>query len=228
MTDQQTPAANSGAATARAALVALGILIGSLGSAGLGFWHRNYEPGEPIPYGTFSRIHGAWWAWHLFGGLANTLMAVSVAIGVCMLARHRGAVWATIGAAATVLGGMFFGAGVAAEGAAMGYAGDAHALPPQAGAALLKYINEEPGRYVVAILPGLILSSLGLLLISLALWISRSVPQWVPIALFAGTVLDFFAPISIGWIAGLPQVVGVLAIGWYVWARRGRGEPSVS
>jgi hypothetical protein len=215
----------AGSATARSALIALGVVIGSLGSAGLGFWHRNYEPGELIPYATFTRIHETWWAWHLFGGLANTLMAVSLAVAVCVLAPRRGAVWATVGAAATLLGGLFFGAGVAAEGASMGYAGDPHAVPRQAGAALLKYVNDHPERYVAAILPGLILSTVGLLLISVALWRARSVPLWVPIALFAGTVLDFAAPISVGWIAALPQVVGVIAIGWYVWARRGLDGP---
>lgn len=219
MTNQQ--ALPSRSATARSALVTLGVIVGGLGSAGLGFWHRNYEPGKPIAYATFTRIHEAWWAWHLFGGLANTLMAVAVAIAVCILAPQRGAVWATVGAAATVLGGLFFGAGVAAEGAAMGYAGDPQALPRRAGAALLTYINDHPERYVAAILPGLILSTLGLLLISVALWRARSVPRWVPLALVVGTVLDFTAPISIGWVAGLPQVVGVIAIGWYVWVRRG-------
>lgn len=205
---------------ARSALVALGVVVGTAGATGLGFWHRNYEPGVAIPYATFSRIHEAWWAWHMFGGLANTLMAVTAAIAVCMLAPRRGAAWATVGATAILLGGLFFGAGVAAEGAAMGYAGDPHALPRQAGAALLKHINEHPERYVAAIIPGLILSTLGLLLISVALWRAETVPRWVPIALLAGTVLDFFAPMSIGWIPGLLQAVATLAIAWYVWARR--------
>jgi hypothetical protein len=73
---------------------------------------------------------------------------------------------------------------------------------------------------VSALIPGFILSTLGLLLISVALWRARSVPRWVPVALFAGTVLDFFAPPGVGWLAELPQVVGAIAIGWYVWARR--------
>jgi hypothetical protein len=219
MTNQQT--LPTGSATARSALVALGLVVGSLGSAGLGFWHRNYEPGKAIPYATFSRIHEAWWAWHLFGGLANTLLAVTLAIAVCVLAPRRGAVWATVGAAATLLGGLFFGAGVAAEGAAMGYAGDPRALPRQAGAALLKHINDHPERYVAAIIPGLILSTLGLLVISVALWRAGTVGRWVPITLLAGTVLDFFAPMKIGWVPGLLQSVAIIAIGWYVWARRG-------
>lgn len=206
---------------ARSRLVAAGVVVGSVGSAGLGFWHRNYEPGQAIPYDKFVPIHQSWWAWHLFGGLANSLMAVTLAIGVCILAPRRGAVWATLGAGAILLGGLFFGAGVAAEGAAMGYAGDPRALPGQAGAALLAYVNGHPDRYVVAIIPGLILSSLGLLLISVALWKARSVPSWVPIALFIGTVLDFAAPISVGWVASLPQAIAVIAIGWFVWARQG-------
>lgn len=210
------PTPRSSASAASSALVALGLVVGSLGSAGLGFWHRNYEPGTPIPYATFSPIHEAWWAWHLFGGLANTLMCVTLAVAACVLAPGRGRVWAAIGAAATVLGGLLFGAGVAAEGAAMGYAGNPRALPQEAGAALLRYMNEHPESYVVPILPGLILSTLGFLLIAMALWRARTVPGWIPAALFAGTVLGFAAPISVGWIAGLPQLVACLAIAWCV------------
>lgn len=213
-----------GQSRARSALIALGLLVGSVGSAGLGFWHRNYDPDKAIPYDDFSRIHDSWWAWHMFGGLANTLMMVALAIAACVLARRRGAVWATAGAATTLLGGLLFGAAVAAEGAAMGYAGDPDALTPQAGGALLEYINEHPELYVAPIIPGLVLSTLGPILISVALWRARSVPSWIPILLFVGTIAGLFAPMQIGWIAGIPASVATIAIGWYVWANRSPPE----
>lgn len=209
---------------ARSALIAIGLLVGSVGSAGLGFWHRNYDPDKAIPYDDFSRIHESWWAWHMFGGLANTLMMVTLAIAGCVLAQTRGAVWATVGAAATLLGGLLFGAAVAAEGTAMGYAGDPDALPRQAGAALLTYINEHPDMYVAPIIPGLVLSTLGPILISVALWRASTVPLWIPTVLFAGTVAGFFAPMQIGWITGIPAAVATIAIGWYVWSSRSESE----
>jgi hypothetical protein len=213
-----------GQSRARSALIAIGLLVGSAGSVGLGFWHRNYDPDKAIPYDDFSPIHESWWAWHMFGGLANTLMMVALAIAACVLAQRRGAVWANVGAATTLLGGLLFGAAVAAEGAAMGYAGDPDALPRQAGAALLRYINDHPEMYVVPIIPGLVLSTLGPILISVALWRARSVPSWIPIALFAGTVAGFFAPMKIGWIAGIPAAVATIAIGWYVWSNQSKAE----
>ena len=198
-------------------MIAIGLVVGSLGSAGLGFWHRDYDPGKAIPYDDFSPIRESWWAWHMFGGLANTLMMVALAIAACMLAQRRGAAWANAGAAATLLGGLLFGAGVAAEGAAMGYAGNSEALPRQAGAALLSFINDHPQLYVAPLLPGLLLSTLGPMLISVALWRARSVPSWIPIALLVGTVAGFATPIQLGWIAGIPAAVATIAIGWYLW-----------
>jgi hypothetical protein len=209
---------------ARSGLIAIGLFVGSVGSAGLGYWHRNYDPDKAIPYGKFTGIHESWWAWHMFGGLSNTLMMVTLAIAACMLVQKRGAAWANIGAATTLLGGLLFGAAVAAEGAAMGYAGNPAALSRQAGATLLSYINHHPEMYVAPIIPGLVLSTLGPMFISLALWIARSVPSWIPIALFVGTVAGFFAPMQIGWIIGIPASVASIAIGWHVWSDPGGSE----
>jgi hypothetical protein len=215
----------------RSALIASGLVVGSIGSFGLGFWHRDYDPGKAIPYDEFSTIHESWWAWHMFGGLANTLMMVALAIAACVLAQRRGAAWANVGAAATLLGGLLFGAGVAAEGAAMGYAGNPEALPRQAGAALLRYIDQHPDMYVAPLLPGLLLSTLGPMLISVALWRARSVPSWIPLALLLGTVAGFAAPMQIGWIVGIPAAVASIAIGWHVWKASETaeaGEPQAS
>lgn len=208
----------------RAALVAIGLVAGALGSAGLGFWHRHYEPGAPIPYAEFSPIHHGWWAWHMFGGLANTIMTISLAIATCMLVQKRGAMWATIGAVMTLLGGVLFGAGVAAEGAAMGYAGDPAGLPQRSGQLLLTYINDHPQMYVAPILPGVILSTLGPVLISIALIRARSIPVWVPIALLVGTAWDFAAPIRTGWVAAIPVVAAAIAISWFLWRDASRTQ----
>ena len=57
-------------------------------------------------------------------------------------------------------------------------------------------------------------------MISVALWRAGTVARWIPLTLFAATVLDFFAPMKIGWVPGLLQAVATIAIGWYIWASR--------
>jgi len=160
----------------------------------------------------------------MFGGLANTIMTISLAIATCVLVQKRGSVWATVGAASTLLGGLLFGAGVAAEGAAMGYAGDPAALSPQAGQALLTYINHHPQFYVASIAPGYMLSTLGAVVISVALIRARSVPLWIPLALLVGTAADFAAPIQFGWIAAVPLVLAFVGMGWFVWVGAGESD----
>jgi hypothetical protein len=162
-------------------------------------------------------MHHAWWAWHMFGGLANTLMTVSLAIAVCVLVQKRGAMWANAGAVMTLLGGLLFGAGVAAEGASMGYAGDPAALSRRSGQMLLTYMNHHPQMYVAPILPGLILSTVGPVLMCIALIRARSIPVWIPLALLVGTAWDFAAPIQAGWIAAVPTIAAAIGISWFLW-----------
>ncbi|MGH3739371.1 MAG: hypothetical protein ACRDT6_27785 [Micromonosporaceae bacterium] len=166
----------------------------------------------PIPYQKFLLIAEAWWAWHMLGGLANTLALFGVAVATCLLAPVRGAVWATVGATLTAVGGAAFGAGLAAEAASYAYAADLHSEE------LLTHVTEHPERYVTVILPGLALMTLGAIVISVALWRARTVPLWVPITLLAGTVLPLVTPWSTaGSVIGLAATVATVAIGWYAW-----------
>lgn len=146
----------------------------------------------------------------------------ALGVAVCLLARSRGAAWALTGATTVVLGAAAFGAGIAGEGVSYAYATDPAAVPASAGGPLLAYMGEHPERYVVGILPGLALLTVGTILLSVALLRARAVPLPIPITLVAGTVFGLAVPFGIvGFaVSTLTVTVPMLAIGWY--AARGR------
>jgi hypothetical protein len=208
----------SPASPARARLVAAVLVLGAFASSAFGIWHP--APGVRDGFGSdvIAPIRTSWWAWHLFGGLGVAAAAIAVALAVCLLVPTRGATWATLGALLTALGGLAFYGGVAAEGVLGTYATDPEALPAQSGTTLLAFVDDNFEPIGVVLIPGLVLLTLGPLLLAVALWRARSVPRWLPVAFALTSVAGF--PLSTGVLAGVAKsafAATLAAIAWCLW-----------
>lgn len=212
--------AGTSVARLRAALVAVAVAAGGVSETAFIAWHGSYDPMDfPIAYDTFVPIRDAWLNTHYYLGIGMAVFMVGLAVAACMLTPARGAVWTTVGAAMTVLAGIVHLAGTAGEGVAMAYAADPAALPPAQGDVLLRFIFENDGRFVYGILAGILLMTLGGVLIGVGLARAHTVPRWVPYTLITSTLLLPVLPIAYGWLpSGVTTVVSVV-IAWFAWRR---------
>jgi hypothetical protein len=197
------------------------LVLATIAERALTLWHPDFPADDTFDYDVVTKIRDPWWAFHFFGGIAVVMQAVAFAVAVCLLARSRGASWALAGSTTYVLGAAAFGVGIASEGVAFAYAADPAAIPAAQGAQLLTFMGEHADRYVVGILAGLALTSLGAIALCIALLRARAVHWVIPAVLLVGTVaavgLDFGVVAFL--ISTVTITIPMLAIGWYA-ARR--------
>lgn len=209
------------AARLRAGLVALAVAAGGVSETLFLAWHGPYDPQDfPIDYDAFVPIRDAWLNTHYYGGIGIAVFMIGLAVAACMLTPARGAIWTTVGAAMITLGGIAHLAGIAGEGVAMGYAADPAAVPQAQGAELLRYIFEHDGRFFVGIGVGLLLMTLGGILIGVGLVRARTVPLWVPLTLIASTIAMPIMPFQYVWLASAITALISIVIAWYAWRTR--------
>lgn len=223
MTTTTDPTATSVAAPVRGMpartavrLTFVGLVLGTIGDRVLGLWHPEPDDGDQFSYGLVSGMRDTWWAMHFFGGMTVSLGAVTFSALVLVLVRARGLRWATAGAVLLTLGGLFFAAGLAGEGVVDVTAADPAALPRATGAGLLDHVESNPERYLVGILPGLALSTLGVLLLAVALWRSGRVGRFWPVLLAVGVVTSAAAPFGlVAWaLSTVSLTAATLVVGW--------------
>lgn len=204
---------------ARVVIVVIALVLGTIGSAGLGLWHPAPDTADDLwSYGLVAGIRDLWWAWHVFGGLATAIVAVALGVAVCLLAPVRGSVWANLGAVLTALGGLCFFGGVAGEGILGAYVTDPDALPVEAGTAFWTHFSDNFAPIGAILIPGFLLLTIGPLLLAVALWRAKSVPRWLPIAMALSNVATFFIPFGV--LADVLNVIffgAVVATAWYLW-----------
>jgi hypothetical protein len=203
------------AAWGRTALVVL--VLATIAERALTLWHPDVPADGTFDYDVVAPMRETWWAFHFFGGVAVVMQSVSFVAAVCLLTRSRSVSWALAGATAYVLGAAAFGAGIAAEGVAFAYATDPAAISSPQGAQLLTFMGEQAGRYVVGILAGLVLVSLGTVALCIALLRTRAVPWIIPLVLLAGTVANVVLPFGFPafLISTATITAPMVAIGWY-------------
>ena len=204
----------SGRTAVRLAFV--GLVIGTIGDRVLGFWHPEPDSAGAFSYRFVSGMRDTWWGMHFFGSMAVSLEAVTFAALVLVLIRDRGVRWAATGAALLTIGGLFFAAGLAGEGVVDATAVDPTALPPATGARLLAHVEDNPERYLVGILPGLALTTLGIVVIAVALWRSGLMARRWPVLLVVGVASSSAAPFGIigAAISTVSLTVATLVVGW--------------
>ena len=121
------------------------------------------------------------------------------------------------GATTYVLGVTAFGVGIAAGGRGLAYAADPDAVLQAQGAPLLAYMGEHADRYVVGVLAGLVLTSVGAIALCIALLRARTVHWIIPIVLLAGILANLVLPFGVVGllISTAATTIPMLAIGWY-------------
>lgn len=173
----------------RTVLVGGGLLISALAVAGLLLWLPWGERND-FGYDSIAPIRDTAWLGIALDGFAFGLLAITASLATCMLAPARGRRWAEVGAVVTIVGGLAFAMGAFARGAVSWFASDP-ALGADTGRTLLALIEGEPGRLLLVAMAGFLLVTVGMLVLAVAWWRSRSVPRWLPIALAALTVAQF-------------------------------------
>ena len=177
----------------RTTLVASGLALGAIGVASVLLWHP-WPTRDRFGYGDIAPIRDAMWQAIVIDAIAFCVMALTLSIVVCGLARTRGAVLATIGAVITTLGGIAFAMGEFGFVAVAWYATEPDAVSVAEGTELLAYSVDHPEHGMVVQMAGFLLFTVGSLLLVIALIRARSVPLWLPIA-FIVLVVAQFAPV---------------------------------
>jgi hypothetical protein len=131
------------------------------------------------------------WTGIVIDAFAFAVLGVALSLVVCMLARSRGAAWATVGAVVTSLGGIAFAMGAFGFASLAWYATDTTAIPVESGTEFLKYAVDNPQHGMVLQMAGFLLFTVGSILLVVALIRSRSVPVWLPIAFLVLVVAQF-------------------------------------
>ena len=131
------------------------------------------------------------WGAILIDALAFAVVGISLSIVVCGLARARGAVWATVGAVVTTLGGIALAMGEFGFAALSWYATDTDAVSVTEGTKLLDYSVDHPEHGMVVQMAGFLLFTVGSILLLVALMRARSVPLWLPIVALVLIVAQF-------------------------------------
>lgn len=199
----------------RAAVLAGVILLAELVKFAFIVWHQPYEKGSSMPYADFVAIRDSWWAVHVMGAAALATAAIAVTAACCVLARTRGAGFATAGAALTAVGAPLLAIGIGGDGIAARLAATPDLVPPETGAKLLNYVLVDAGEVLLPLLVGLALYVVGTILAGVGLLRARVVPRWIPIALIIGTPLLAASPHAIEWLGTLPEMTAAIAVAYY-------------
>jgi hypothetical protein len=208
---------------ARTAIVALALAVGALGSALVTVW-QPWQERDQFGYAVLAPVRDGVWAGAIIEALATAVMGFALGVAVCRLVPRRGAVWATVGAVLTGLGGAAFCAGMAGFGILTWYATATGGLSAEAGTGLMAYVEQDRGHVAALQAGGFLALTLGTLLLMVALWRSRSVPRWVPVAYLVLTV-GIFAGLGGGRVLDVVQAVQVLTSGsvaWFLWRAASR------
>lgn len=185
---------------------------------------------RPIPaleFEQFAAVQAARdgvWLFGLVSGFGTAVAYVAYGLTVCLLAPARGSVFATLGALCTGLGGIAFAMGLFSSTTLTWYATGAEAQAGQDGASVFASFVASPAHAFAPQIGGFLLGTVGIILLSIALWRSRSLPRVVAVAPAVLAVLGFF--LDIAPLFDLSQallMVSLVVIGGYMCRAVGKG-----
>ena len=210
---------------ARITIVALALAAGAAAVITVLAW-KPWPGRDDFAYADLAPVRDAAWAGAVIDGIGFAVGGVALGLAVCLLAPSRGSVWATAGAVAGSLGGITFCGGIVSLGVLEWYA-TAPAIPAQAGTALLDQVSGDPTHLMAVQAIGFVLHSLGVLLLAVALWRSRSVPRWLPASVGLLTVAAFagFDGRALDLVEAA-RAVALILVAWYLW--RTTRQPAVT
>ena len=178
-----------GATRTLARALAVVTSLGALAVVAVLVW-RPWVDRNAFGYGDIAPRRNAIWAGSLIDGLGFALAAVGVGIAACWLAQGRGRGFAVPGALLMAVGGITFAMGSSAFAAA-GWMATSDVISEKAGRALLHSVGSEGSQVFVPAAVGFLVTTLGSLLIAVALLRARTIPTWIPISLIVLTLAQF-------------------------------------
>jgi hypothetical protein len=216
--------APAGTGRARAAIVSAFLALGAVVAAIVVLW-QPWGERDKLSYADLAPHADAAWLGTVVDGLAMAAIGVTLGLAVCRLAPARGYTLATIGAVVTGIGGVAFAGGMVAFGTLAWYATNTDAVPADDGAALMTYVESNPGHAIGLQMAGFLLYTIGALVLMGALWRARSVPRWLPIAYLVLTVALFVLDgVALNVVQSI-QTLSLVAVAYYAW-RAGHPEPT--
>ncbi len=212
----------------RATIVAVGLALGAAAVAVFFLW----SPGphrDDFNYASIAPTRQASLTGYFIDSIGFGVAAVGLSTAMCLLVRARGATYVNIGAVLATTGGVLVAMSSFAFACLRWYATAKDAISPDSSAALLAYVKGNQAPIAVPQVAGFLAFNIGVLLFVVALWRSRVVPRWLPIAMTLLTLAQF---------AGLPdraldfvQVADMatfIAIAGYVFTRIARPAVAAS
>jgi hypothetical protein len=172
---------------------------------------------EVLNYDDLLKVRDAAWPSMLLDGFAFAVIGLTVGLGVMHLVRGRGRVAALVGAAMTTAGGILFAMG-AVSFATLTWFATADALSDGSGQALIDYANDHPGHIMGPDMAGFALTTLGNLVLALALIRARAVPVVAVVVYLLLTVAQFVGPqgraLDFLQMAMMVLLIGFAAVVW--------------
>ena len=202
--------------TTRMALLVAAIALGGLGNlANLLFgWN-----GDDLTVEWFASHQQAWVA-STYGNALNALGLFALLVAVCVLVKGRGAAWATVSLVIGSLGTALYAVSAAIP-VAFTAMGTQTVVPPAQAAQLADYFHRHEMTQSAVAFPSFLLLTITQITITVALIRSRAVPLWVPIVFlaFGALAIVFAASGVLTAVLTVPQIVAMVAIGWYAYRR---------
>lgn len=166
-----------------------------------------------IGYAAVAPIRDAFWAGILLDGLATVAVTLGLSSIVLGLVQRAGAVPARLGAVLAVAGGVTFALGGFGYATLAWHVTDPSILDPAAGTAVLQNAIENPQHSLLVQIVGFLAMSLGIMLLTVALLRSGTLPQWLPIVVLVTSVLAFVVPPRGKDLIQVVQLLALVAIG---------------
>ena len=187
-----TPVLRLAAGRGRTRIIAAALAISAAVVAAV-LLFRPWQVRNSFAYAELAPVRDAIWTAIFIDALAFVTVAISLALSVALAARTRGSRLANVGAFITIAGSVLFAMGAFAFVALVWLVTDTAVLPAADGARVLDAALTEMAHVVAPQALGFLLYTVGTLLLAVALFRSRAVPRWLPIAIVVATLLQFAA-----------------------------------
>jgi hypothetical protein len=210
------------ATSGRLALLFAVIVATSVSAFALAFisFAKPLGHGDGLPGYAAIAPHRAYaWAFFVTAGVQLVVGASAAALAALLLARERGARWATVGGSLVWLGAAIYGVGIGGWATLYWFATDPRAVAPATGTRLFDRFNHDAAHMLSVPIVGALLIAVGSLVIAVALWRARSVPRWVPIVGAMSAIATVVLPPdgAAGLVGEAASSASTIAIGWYAW-----------
>jgi hypothetical protein len=179
----------------------------------------NSSADEVLSYDKLLDVRGAAWSSMLVDSFAYAVIGLTVGLGVLHLVGSKGRVAALVGAVLTTAGGILFAMGGAAFASVVWFI-TADGLEDGAGQSLVDYANDHLGHLMGIDIAGFVVTTVGSLVLAVALIRARAVPVPAVVTYLLLTVVQFVGlPGRVLDFVQIAMMVLLLGLATVVWRR---------